>query len=178
MGFNTFIKGASDWIKNQDTGSQPVNPPLTQTASAHSIVIKTDKGIKIGRIQSWNINLARAMDTLYEVGPNVTGEPIERVPQVQTTNSIAVNRYELYASHLGEAFGVQLIDPTNDMYTLVLQTNPFHVREIWRDPFGGMRAYLYANCWFSSMGQTISATDDRIIKVNATLEFTRKIRVI
>lgn len=177
MGFEAFVKGASDWLKGIDTGGYVKNPPLTQTASSHAITIKTDRGIKIGRIQSWSPSMAKTIDSVFEVNANGTGEPLERVPQTQTTNSIAVDRYELYTSHLGEAFGVEIAGG-NDMVTLVQQIKPLHVREIWRDPFGGMRAYLYANCWFSSMGTTISATDDRIIKVRATLEFTRRLKLM
>ena len=178
MSFQSFVKGASDWLKQQDTGSGVVNPPLTQTASSHSIIIKNSSGLKIGRIQSWSPNMARTVDTLFEVQGNATGEPIERVPQVQTSNSISVQRYELYSTHIGEAFGVKLIGDNDDLFTLILQKNAIHIRELWRDPFGGMRGYAYVNCWFSNIGQTISATDDRIIKASATVEFTRKVRLI
>lgn len=167
----------SDWLNAQDTGGYAKGPPLTQTASSHGITIKTDKGIKIGRIQSWSSNLSRTIDTIYEVQANNTGEPLERVPQIQTSNSISVERYELYTDHMGEAFGVETTGDTRDMYTLIQQIKPFHVREVWRDPYGNIRAYLYVNCWFSSLGQTISATDDRVIRARATLEFNRKIKL-
>ena len=175
-GVGIDIKGASDWLNAQDTGGYPTNPPMTQTASAHAITIKTQTGIKIGRIQSWSPNMARAIDTIYEVGPYAVGEPLERVPQNLTANSIAVDRYELYTFHMGEAFGVAVANGT-DMVSLIQQLTPFHVREVWRDPYGGIRAYVYINCWFSSVGHTIAASDDRIIKARATLEFTRRLRL-
>jgi hypothetical protein len=177
-----LLNDAEDFLRSQDTGGSPVNPPMTLTASSHSIVIKTDKGIRIGRIQNWSPSMARTVDSVYEVQANAIGEPIERVPQVQGTNSISVDRYELYTFHLGEAFGTPVLGGgyggNIDLVSLVYQIKPFHVREIWRDPTGAMRAYIYANCWFSNMGHTISATDDRIIKAKGTIEFTRRLRLV
>jgi len=179
MGFQSTVKNASDWINDKiGSPSGPINPPFTQTASSHSIVIKTNKGMKIGRIQSWSPTMSRTIDTIYEVHAAATGEPAERIPQVQATNTIAVNRYELYSAHIGEAFGIKTGLENDDLYTLILQKNPIHIREIWRDPYGGIRGYVYVNAWFSSLGITISATDDRIIKSNGTIEFTRKLRLI
>jgi len=179
MGFQSFVKDTSNWINDKiGSPSGPINPPFTQTASSHSIVIKTGDGKKIGRIQSWNPTVSRTIDSIYEVHADATGEPIECIPQIQTTNTIAVNRYELYSAHIGEAFGVKTGLSNDDLYTLILQKNPINIREIWRDPYGGLRAYVYAGCYFNSLGQTIAATDDRILKVNASLTFTRKLRMI
>ena len=170
-------QGASDFLNAIDTGGFSVSPPLTQTASSHSISIKTDRGLKVGRIQNWSVNMSRAVDTLFEVGLGNSGEPIERVPQAQTTNSISVDRYELYTSHMGEAFGVPVVGNSVDLVNLTLQAKPFYIRELWRDPFGDIRAYAYLGCWFSNIGTTIASNDDRIIKSRATLEFTRRIKI-
>ena len=167
----------SNIFTQNDTGGYAVSPPMTQTASSHSVSIKTDKGLLIGRIQSWAPQLSRAVDTIYEVHVNNRGEPAERVPQAQTTNSLSVERYELYSLHMGEAFGAPSIRSDADLVSLTDQTKPFHVREMWQDPYGTIRAYGYMGCWFSSLGITIAANDDRIIKARATLEFTRKIRI-
>ena len=121
--------------------------------------------------------MSRTIDTQYEIHRYNTGEPIERIPQVQTGNSISVDRYELYTFHLGEAFGVPVMGGGTDLVNLAMQIKPFQVREMWRDPFGEIRCYIYVGCWFSNIGQTISATDDRIVKVRSTLEFTRKLRL-
>jgi len=170
-------QGISDFLNGVDTGGFSVSPPLSQTASSHAISIKTDRGIKVGRIQSWSINMTRVIDTIYEVSLSNQGEPAERVPQIQSTNSIAVERYELFSFHIGEAFGVPVVGDGTDLVNLTLQARPFHVREMWRDPFGDLRAYAYVGCWFSNLGITIAANDDRIIKARATLEFTRRIKI-
>jgi len=176
MSFQSFIQGASDWLNAQDTGGFVKGPPMTQTALSHAITIKSQRGLRIGRIQAWSPNMSRTVDTVFEVQAANTGEPLERVPQIQGTNSISIDRYELYTAHMGEAFNVT-IQNGSDMFSLVQQINPIYVREVWRDPFGGMIAYVYVGCWFSSLGHTISATDDRIVKARATLEFTRRLRL-
>ena len=172
-----LVKGISDFLKTYDTGGFSVSPPLTQTASSHAITIKTSRGIKIGRIQSWSPQMSRTVDTVYEVSLANQGEPVERVPQAQTTNSISIERYELYTFHMGEAFGTPVLGTEIDLVNLTQQVKPFYVREMWRDPFGDMRAYAYVGCWFSNLGHTIASNDDRIIKARASLEFTRRIRI-
>lgn len=202
-GFRSFIRGASDWLTSQDTGGYAPNPPLTQTASSHSITLRTDQGIKIARIQSWSPSMARVVEQLFEVQANNTGEPIEQVPQIQNTNRISVDRYEMYTAHIGEAFGVPTIGSgglsvisarrgvggasaspeetgsinSNDLVSLVRQIRPFNIREVWRDPFGAIRAYIYVGVWFSDWGITIAANDDRIIKARASLQFTRRMKL-
>jgi len=181
------LDDAAEFLRSQDTGGYSVSPPSTQTAMSHAITIRTDRGIKIGRIQSWAPAMTRTIDTIYEVQANNTGEPLERVAQIQNTNRISVERYELYTFHIGEAFGVPTTgggspDVTGssdaiDLVSLVRQVKPFSVREIWRDPFGAIRAYIYTGVWFSDWGITIASNDDRIIKARATLEFTRRLRL-
>jgi hypothetical protein len=180
--FKGTFQGVSDFLRSQDTGGVSLNPPLTQTASSHAVTIRSNKGIKIGRIQSWSPQISRNIETVYEVQQLAVGEPIERVPQNQTGNRVSVERYELYTFLLGEAFGVPIsankaVANAIDLYSLSLQSKPFNVREVWRDPFGSLRAYLYAGCWFADSGYTISATDDRIIKARGTIEFTRRLRL-
>lgn len=191
MGFQSFTKGASDFLTSQDTGGFAPSPPMTQTATSHAITIRTDQGIKIARIQSWSPSIGRTIDQVFEVQANNTGEPVEQVPQVQTSNRVAVERYEMYSLNMGEAFGTPVVSGAsgqkplevtgsvngNDMVSLVRQIKPFNVREIWRDPFGGIRAYVYVGAWFTDWGITIAATDDRIIKARATLQFTRRLRL-
>lgn len=189
MAFRDFVKETVDFLQQQDTGAFAPQPPLTQTASAHAITIRTDRGLKVGRIQSWAPSMSRAVDTVFEVQANNTGEPVERVPQNQENNRISVERYELYNAHMGEALGVPTVNvgsstPADtgssnsiDLVNLTRQIKPFNIREVWRDPFGSIRAYLYVGIWFADWGITIASTDDRIVKGRATLEFTRRIRL-
>ncbi len=173
------IQNVSDFLKyaTADSGGAPTNPPLTQTASSHAITIKDDRGHKIGRIQSWGPTMSRSIDTIRELDSNTTGEPIEKVPQIISASSISIDRYELYTAHMAEAFHTPHIGPNTDLDSLAKQIGPLNVREIWRDPYNNIQAYVYVGCWFASWGITISATDDRIIKARATLEFTRRLKL-
>jgi len=148
---NAFVKGISDLFTN-DTGGFAPSPPLTETASSHGVTIRTDKGIKIGRIQSWSIQMSRTVDAIYEVQLNARGD-------------------------IGEAFGAPVLGDSTDLANLTRQTKPFQIRELWKDPFGSLRGYGYFGCWFSNIGITIAANDDRIIKTRATIEFARRLKL-
>ena len=174
-----FVKD-NDFLSRQDTGGYSTSPPQSQTASSHSISIRNERGLKIGRIQNWSPSMSRVIDSEFENDANSAGEPVERVPQIQSGNRISVDRYELYTFHIGQAFGTPVVNQdrrNGDLVSLSQQVRPIGIREIWRDPFGAIRAYAYVGVWFSDLGLTISATDDRIIKARATLEFTRRIRL-
>jgi len=180
--FQTIADTLKGLANNAAGVNTTANPPMTDTASSHSVTIRTSNGIKVGRIQSWAPQMSRVVDTLFEVQQRATGEPVEQVPQVQNTNQVAVERYEMYTFRMGEAFGVPVTAGTqvlgsarNDLVSLTLATKPFNVREVWRDPYGNIRAYAYVGCVFSDVGYTVSATDDRIVKARATLKFTRKL---
>lgn len=178
--FDPIVQGVNnvrDALQAQDTGGFGVSPPNTQTATSHSITIRTDRGRRIGRIQNWAPALARDVDTIFEINAEATGEPLERAPQVQRTNTISIERYELYSFHIGEALGTPVINGELDLVNLTRQIKPFNIREIWRDPFSDIRAYSYLGCWFSNWGITIAANDDRIIKARATIEFARRVKL-
>jgi len=154
-----------------NTGSGPTNPPTTQTASAHSVTIRNAQGLKVGRIQQWNMQLSRVTDQVWEIDQNTKGLPHELTPQIQATNIIQVQRYELYTKFMGQAFGANLLGGVADMYSLSQQVTPFSVRETYVYPSGTIKAYLYSGCYFTEYGRTISATDDRIVKAQATIWF-------
>jgi hypothetical protein len=52
------------------------------------------------------------------------------------------------------------------------------VNEMWMNPSGSPEYYLYSGCWFQSLGRNHSAQGDRITKVNASLMYVKKYRVI
>lgn len=175
--FEVVVQGVSDFLNQQDTGGSSVSPPLTRTASSHGVTLRTSKGLKIAGIQNWSPSLSRTIDTEYEISGETTGEPLERIPQIISSSRVSIDRYELYASDIGKAFGTPVFGSDPDLVSLARQIKPLHVREVWRDPYGGIRAYIYTNAWFSDWGITIAANDDRIIKVRATLEFERRLKL-
>ena len=44
-------------------------------------------------------------------------------------------------------------------------------------PFISDERYVYQKCWFSNLGRTIRSDDNRIVNVNATLMYTKKLKV-
>lgn len=169
------------------TGS-PLPPPNTVTQSTHAVTIHANNTI-IGAINQWSPEQTLAVNAVYQFGSpqgpygDEFGAPYEKVPGNISGQTITVQRYDLYTQQMEQAFGT-----TNalDMLSSDLgQPNGgtghvLTIREFWLMPESSpVSSYniLYHGCWFSRIGRTLSATDDRIVNVNATIEYTRKERV-
>ena len=149
----------------------PVNPPNTLVRTSHAITIRAN-GITVGVVQSWAPAMNRGITGVYEINAATSGEPIEKVPGNVGGLTIGVSRYDLYTRRMEQSFGT----PNSAM--LGDHNNPFNVVELWRFPDNTQESWLYSGCWFSSIGRTYSATDARLVLVNGTLEYTRKLRVV
>jgi len=53
------------------------------------------------------------------------------------------------------------------------QLNPLEIEEKWRNPDGTVEKQLYSGCWFSQLGRNMQAQGDRIVMVNATLNYVK-----
>ena len=148
----------------------PINPPNTLVRTSHAITIRAN-GLTVGVIQTWNPSQNRGITPIYEINSETSGEPIEKVPGNVGGLTIGVSRYDLYKRRMEAAFG------TPDVEMLGDHNNPFQVRESWRYPDGTIEARLFMGCWMSNVGRTFSATDNRVVLVSSTLEFTRVIRL-
>ena len=163
-----------------------VAPPNTVAQMTHAVTIRVH-GQTIGAISEWNPKMTRAVTELYsfdtdtpggsEAGgvtqyAKLSGEPFEKVPGNVSGMQIEVRRYDIYTTQLETVFG------TPDLHMLSNQVNAFHVVEMWTKPNNqGNYQNYYQGCWFSDLGRTLSATSDRTVNVNATLQFTRRDRI-
>lgn len=139
----------------------------------------------VGAINEWNPEQSLAVTAVYEFG-QVTGPyghefgaPYEKVPGNIGGQTIAVRRYDIFSAQMEQAFGTtDLTMLSSDPGTANGGTGQLDVRERWTTP-GNANNYddVYLGCWFSRIGRTLSTTNDRIVNVNATLEYTRRIRV-
>jgi len=132
----------------------------------------------VGAINSWNPTQSLAIGAVHEFG-NVTGPygveagmPYEKIPGNVSGMTIEVNRYDIYTKRFEEAFG------TLDLTVLSNDPNAFDVRETWNAPDrANSYGIVYMGCRFSRIGRTLTTSDDRIVKVGASLEYTRSQRV-
>ncbi len=139
----------------------------------HAVEIKAN-GRTVGAINEWSPKMTRGIQELQELGvvtgaySKKSGEPFEKVPNNVGGMTVDVRRYDLYLTDMEEAFG------TVDVTMLSNQDDPFDVRESWTSPNNARNyARLFQGCWFSNLGRTLSATSDRTVNVNATIEYTR-----
>lgn len=148
----------------------PLNPPNTLVRTSHALTIRANN-ITIGVIQNWSVSQNRGVAHVYEINAATSGEPIEAVPGNVGGLTIGVNRYDLYTRRMEQAFG------TNDFEMLGDQNNPFEIRETWRFPNNAVEARAYIGCWFSQIGRNYQATGDRIVNVNGSVTYTRKVKL-
>lgn len=173
--WNQISEDAGDawaYLKRYGEGQAgPRNPPNTLVRTSHALSIRA-RGITVGMIQTWNPTQGRAVTPCFEINLAGDGSPVEKVPGVLNALTIQVTRYDLYKRRMEAAFG------TVDFEMISNQADPIQVMELWRHPDSTMEGWLYVGCWFSNVGRTYSATDARVVQVNATLEYTRKFRSI
>jgi hypothetical protein len=93
---------------------------------------------------------------------------LEKIPGNVTGQTIAVQRYDLYVRRMEVAFG------TPDVMMLSTQDTPFSVVERWQYPDGSIETLQYTGCWFSNIGKNYRSDGDRIVNVNATLEYVKR----
>lgn len=148
----------------------PNNPPNTVVRTSHAMTIRAN-GITVGVIQSWNPGITRTVTPIYEINVASSGEPIENVPGNVGGLTIGVNRFDTYPRRMEQAFG------TPDVEMLGDHQNPFEVRESWRFPNNAVEARNYTGCWFTNVGRSYAATDARVVNVQATIAYVRRLKM-
>ena len=167
--------------------------PVTQVRTSHALSIKANGQI-VGLINNWNPAQGRTLTPIYEVAADDSGNPKEYMPGNANGLTINVSRYDLYLLRMEQAFG------TADLTMLTRQSQPFDLFEVWAipnlgvlvnqqiaqarfgnralvlSPFTDKEHYIYQNCWFTSLGRTLTADGNRIVNVNATLVYTKKLK--
>jgi len=147
--------------------------PDTTVRSSHAITVRSN-GITIGLIQSWNPTQNRTVTPVYQLRADSqegTGNVYEQVAGNIGGLTITVNRFDLYNKLMEDAWG-----PNFTMQMLTDQSTGLEVRERWANPDGSSLNVIYKHCWFTSLGRTMSATDARIVNVNASLSYTSMTR--
>ncbi|MCK5612103.1 hypothetical protein KAR91_60085 [Candidatus Pacearchaeota archaeon] len=145
-----------------------VNPPQTIVRSSHSLTIRVPGIGAIGLINGWNPTISRTITPVYEINVRTSGDPLEKIPGNVTGQTIAVQRYDLYVRRMEVAFG------TPDIMMLSTQDTPFEVVERWQYPDTTIETLRYTGCWFSNIGKNYRSDGDRIVNVNATLEYVKR----
>ena len=165
-------------------------PPKTQTQLSHAVAIMFNNDI-VGAINEWSPGMTRMITELWELGGSTPGaikkyqkgpgEPYEKVPGNVSGMRISVKRYDVYPKQMEFALGT-FLSPGEALTRLANQNEPFDIREAWAVPAGLTQPAAgysneYEGCWFSDLGRTLSSTGDRVVNVNASIEYTSKRRI-
>lgn len=155
-------------------------PPSTKTQTSHALAIQANGQI-IGTINKWapkqNLSVGEVFEFGQVTGPygKTFGTPYEKVPGNMGGMSISVGKYDLYEAQFERAFGsLDLTMLTNETGTPG-ESGILTLREVWAAPNPAQRyQVVYLGCWFSDIGRSFSTSDNRIINVDATVEYTER----
>lgn len=170
--------------------------PQTATVSSHAMTLRRNKVI-IGAINGWNPSQTLAITDVFQLGSTSLsgnfdsksyGVPYEKVPGNIGGQTVQVQRYDLYQNLMEQAFGetapVEGLQkagrPTNTALDMLSnQLSPDEMTEGWREPGSGLgqgptASYqvVYRGLWISNLSRSYSANDQRVVNVNATMEYT------
>jgi len=149
--------------------------PNTRTRMDHGFTLRTSNGRIVGAVFAVDMQQSRALDDEFEIDVNAHGEVADIVGQALTTRTMSVRRFDLYTDIMEEAFGTVELDMLTD------QAGGFTLRTAWRSPAGvfagGTRSYQYSPVWFESLGRSLNAEGDRVVRVDASLRWGRKQRL-
>lgn len=149
----------------------PQNPPQTSVRTSHAITIKAYDGTTVGMIKQWNPQLTRDITPIYEINAITSGDPVENVPGNVKGLTIKVQRYDLYTKRMEEAFGSQSVNWLSDA------DRPFSVFEHWRYPDDSIEVQQYIGCWFNQLGRNYQSDDTRVVLVDASITYLKRIRL-
>lgn len=152
--------------------------PLKDTVSrlSHSITIRAN-GITIGAISDLKEDARQGLKALYGLGTFEqpgrygarSGEPYEIVPNNIDPITLNLSRYDLVRVKMEQAFNVPF-----DLTILSNQDSGIEIIQIERRTDGGVEGFVWRGCWFESIGRTISAENERVIRVDAVVKATTK----
>lgn len=148
--------------------------PTTSVRTSHAVVIRAG-GIVVAMIQSWNPNQSMTVTPVYQLNSDSlegTGNVFENVPGNIGGLTVSINRIDLYTRQMEQAWG-----PTFDIQMLTDQKIPLDVLEKWKSPTNEVKEYRYSGFYFTSLGRTISATDNRIVNVSASAMYAKVVRI-
>jgi hypothetical protein len=171
----TFFDDPIGTILRQTDNGQRV--PVTRTKTAYSLTIHARVGTRqgvIGAIHEISTRQRQDVDEEYEVDALGQGLPREMVPQIVSSRTIQLRRYDLYSATIEQVFGA----PT-ELVTLANQIGPVSLRFMWKAPTANdlnlllpnqtqLVAFEYTDCYITDLGRTVS-TSDIIVKADASL---------
>jgi hypothetical protein len=147
--------------------------PQTYAITSHVITMLASDGSVIGMVNGWTPAQTRAIAPIFELNVATSGVPIENIPGNLGGLTLTVSRYDIYTDRMEQAFG------TPDMDVLTDQTTPFFVYEQWSNQDGTIyKAYAYTGCWFSNLGRAFRSDDNRVILVNATINYINRVSIV
>lgn len=145
-------------------------PDDANVVISSSIDIIVD-GVKVGAIDSFNVNVSRAVQRVRELNSEIAGRTIEIVPGPEES-SITVSGFMLYAKGLESLFRrvVPGADGGNEMVSIGQQYKPFDIVEKYTHPATKVSFYVvYKGVWLTNYSKSQNINTAVVVE-NATME--------
>lgn len=163
--------------------------PKTKTRTAYALTLHATVGNRrgvIGAVYDIGVHQSRPVEDEFEIDAGGRGLPRELVPQVLSTRSISLKRYDLFRATIEQVFG-NSTSPISEFVTLADQMTPISMRLTWKMPQNtdieyvvanqpNQRSYEFVDCYFTDLGRTVSM-GNVIVGSDATLTW-RNIRAL
>lgn len=160
----------------KDAVSPQSTPPLgigevpeTKVRSDYAAQIMLN-GQTVGGVFEMAVEQTRAVEDVWTVRSRPDGLPQDTIGQGLTGRSLRLQRYDLWTEILEYVFG---LSPEG---LLSSQCGVLTIRELWKGPSNNLSVWDYVGNRFVSLGRTIGAHGDRIVKAGATFNWQRKKR--
>lgn len=191
---STFITGLEDGLDVSDLqnlADLTLTLPNTTTRTTQSIKIfagPLGRRIPIGAVHEISTSQTREVDEEYAISNEDRRgrtEPVSLIPQTLSGRSLTLNRYDLYGNEFEQAFGSQ------PFFMLSQQKAPISIRLTYSSPTEGSIGSLIApvksvrgefamefqDCYFKTLGRTLSAEGNIISKANGQLVWKKLVPV-
>ena len=170
-------------LRAADTGQRL---PETRTKTSYALTLHATAGNRrgvIGAVHDVSTRQGYQVEEEYEINAQGRGLPRELVPQLVSTRTLTLRRYDLYTKTMEQVFGLEgYFDPSEPLGPLGLvdQIGPISMRMTWKtpeplsvasvflSPKNELVVYEYCDCYITELGRTVS-TGDVIVKADATM---------
>jgi hypothetical protein len=159
-----------------DRLAQPSDPPRTRVRSSHGALLQAVMGKRqafVGAVFDLQFSESAVLEDVFEVNPQSRGLPVDIVVQNVQQRNIATGMFELNAQLFEDFFGTNA-----DASLLGDQRVQLRLREVALGPSKRLvYSRQYEGVRIENVTKSLSANDDRTVRIRATFRWQRSRRI-
>lgn len=148
----------------------PIPATRTRLSVSYSMFVTAQDGQrhKVGMFRSLTPSERRAVENVFALDADLSGQPFEAIPQLTVDKSIRYDSLTLYTQNLLEA----IINTGQRIESLADFNIPFDIEMQLTQPSGAIKTKKYVNCWITSYEETIQ-TSNIIVSATGDIRYER-----